>query len=129
MNSSPSQKFSAMRFGRDDHFFAKNASIVEDLESRRELVVLGPDQILHPVIPRYYIVRKGKVRVSQFMKDGREITRAVLQAGSVFYTQWTNDDGDKPAADLYNLSGIVIMALAETELWSFPEQSLDDCKI
>ncbi len=129
MTSLSSTPSAVLIFGRDDHFFVDNASMVEDLELRRALNILGPDQILHPQVPQHYIVRKGKIRISQFLDDGREITRAVLQAGSVFFTQWTNDDGDKPAADLYNLSGIVIMALAETELWSFAENALDDCKL
>jgi hypothetical protein len=115
-------------FSRNSHFFVDNAGKVEDLESRRELVQLASDQLLHPPVPRYYIVRKGKVRISQFLDDGREITRTVLQAGSVFYTQRAQDHGDKPAADLYCLSGIVIMALGEAELWAFSENQLDDIK-
>ncbi len=129
MNTPMNPKRAALIFGRDDHFFVDNAGRVEELESRRGLLILGPDQVLHPLIPRHYIVRKGKVRISQFLDDGREITRAVLQAGSVFSTQETDHPGDKPAADLYNLSRMVIMAVAETELWSFPEKSLDDCKM
>ena len=115
-------------FTRNSHFFVANAGMVEELEARRELMVLASDQLLHPVVPRHYIVRKGKVRISQFLDDGREITRAVLQAGSVIYTQQAEDPGDKPAADLYCLSGIVIMALGEAELWAFSENQLADCK-
>lgn len=115
-------------FGRNSHFFVDNANKVEELENRRQLVVLASDQLLHPVIPRHYIVRKGKVRISQFLEDGREIVRAVLQAGSVFYTQQAKDHGDKPAADLYCLSSLVIMALGEAELWAFAKNQLDDCK-
>jgi len=115
-------------FSRDSHFFVANAGKVEELESRRELLVMAPDQLLHPLVPRTYIVRKGKIRVSQFLDDGREITRAVLQAGSVFHTRKSDDDSDKPAADIYCLSGIVIMALGEAELWAFDENQLDDCK-
>ncbi len=115
-------------FGRNSHFFVDNAGLVEELESRRELLMLASDQLLHPLVPRHYVVRKGKVRISQFLDDGREITRTVLQAGSVFYTQPSEDDGDKPAADLYCLSGIVIMALGEAELWAFSKDQLGDCK-
>ena len=114
-------------FGRNDHFFGDNAGMVEELEQSRELVVLASDQLLHPQVPRYYIVRKGKVRISQFLNDGREITRSVLQAGSVFHTQRVEDDSDKPAADLYSLSSIVIMALGEAELWAFDEGDLRQC--
>ena len=117
-----------LRFGRNSHFFVDNAGKVEELETRRQLVVLASDQLLHPAVPLHYIVRKGKVRISQFLDDGREITRAVLQAGSVFYTLQAEDHGDKPAADLYCLSRIVIMALGEAELWAFKEDQLEDCK-
>lgn len=115
-------------FGRNSHFFTKNAGRIEELESLREQLVLASDQLHHPVVPRHYIVRKGKVRISQFMDDGREVTRAVLQAGSVFRTQQVDDAGDKPPADLYCLSSIVIMALGEAELWAFSENQLVDCK-
>jgi len=117
-----------LHFGRHSHFFVENANMVEELESRRELLVLASDQLLHPIVPRHYIVRKGKVRISQFLDDGREITRSVLQAGSVFHTRVAKDAGDKPAADLYCLSSIVIMALGEAELWAFYENQLTDCK-
>jgi len=117
-----------LHFGRHSHFFVDKASKVEELERRRELVVLASDQLLHPLVPRHYIIRKGKVRISQFLEDGREITRSVLQAGSVFYTRQIKDHGDKPAADVYCLSGIVIMALGEAELWAFSENQLNDCK-
>lgn len=114
-------------FGRNDHFFGDNAGMVEELQQRREMVVMASDQLLHPQVPRYYIVRKGKVRISQFLDDGREITRSVLQAGSLFRTQRAEDTRDKPAADIYSLSSIVIMALGEAELWVFDENDLRKC--
>ncbi len=117
-----------LHFGRSNHFFVANAGMIEELESRRELLVLASDQLLHPLIPRTYIVRKGKLRITQFLDDGREITRAVIQAGSVFHTLEAEDDSDKPAADLYCLAGIVIMALGEAELWAFSKNQLTDCK-
>jgi hypothetical protein len=116
-------------FRRNSHFFVANAGRIEELESHREIVHLVADQLLHPLVPRHYIVRKGRIRISHFLEDGREITRAVLQAGSVIRTQDNHLHGDKPAADLYSLSGIVIMALGETELWAFSENELADFKL
>lgn len=112
-------------FSRDSHFFVDNASRVDELKEVRKLLLLTSDQLLHPAVPADYVVRKGKLRISQFLPDGREVTRAVLQAGSVFSTHTSDDDGDKPAADLYILSGIVIMALGETELWALPSGFVD----
>jgi len=114
---------------RDTHFFVENASRMEELEEQCEVLVLASDQLLHPRTPRHYVVRQGKLRVSQFLDDGREVVRAVLQAGARLSTEASPEDaaesptavGDKPAADLYSLTSIVIMALGETELWAFSE--------
>ncbi len=116
-------------FNRNSHFFVVNASQMDELESHREILILAADQLLHPQVPRFFVVRKGKIRISQFLDDGREITRAVLQAGSVMQTHEDHPLGDKPAADSYCLPGIVIMALAETELWAFSENQLKDCTL
>jgi hypothetical protein len=112
---------------RDTHFFVRNASRMEELQEQCEVLPLAADQLLHPLVPRHYVVRQGKLRVSQFLDDGREIVRAVLQAGSRLSARpGPMEDpihptavGDKPAADLYSLTSIVIMALGETELWAF----------
>ncbi len=114
---------------RDTHFFVENASRMEKLQERCQVLPLASDQLLRPLVPRHYLVRQGKLRVSQFLDDGREIVRAVLQAGARLSTlpAATDQDsppiaiGDKPAADLYSLASIVIMALGETELWSFSQ--------
>ena len=117
---------SHLLFSRDSHFFVQNAGRLEALQSKCEVKNLTTDQLLHPVVPHQYVVRKGKLRISQFLDNGREVTRAVLQAGSVFSTRTAEGDGDKPAADLYILSSIVIMALGETELWAFAGTDLQD---
>lgn len=118
-----------IHFGRDTHFFVDHAARSEELREKRHVMPLAADQLLHPLVPRYYVVRMGKLRVSQFLDDGREVVRAVLQAGAVFHTLPADDSpapartavGDIPAADIYSLSTIVIMALGETELWAFAE--------
>lgn len=110
---------------RSANFFATRADLAERLAKTRQLVRLAPDQLLHPEADTQFIVRRGKLRVSQFLDDGHEITRAVLQAGTVLTVRASQEHGDNPAADVYNLLDMVLMALGETDLWSLPRGSLD----
>jgi hypothetical protein len=105
---------------REAHFFATRPGLAERLEKTRVLVYLAPDQLLHPEPDTEYIVRLGKLRVTQFLDDGREVARAVLQAGSVFSIRPAQAHGDNPASDVYTLPDVVLMALGETELWALP---------
>ena len=113
-----------IKLNRDAHFFTSRASRVERLEKIRQIVYLAPDQLLHPEADTEYIVRLGKLRVTQFLDDGSEFTRAVLQAGGLLTVRPRQEHGDNPASDVYTLADMVLMALGETELWSLPLGSL-----
>jgi CRP-like cAMP-binding protein len=104
---------------RRRNLLAERPDLREHLEQEREVVQLAPDQILHAAAPATYLVRLGKLRVSEFLDDGRELTRAVLQAGAVLDTDTDRRTTD-PAADIYVLRDCVLMALGETELWLLP---------
>jgi hypothetical protein len=109
---------------RDTNLFSNRPQDMEDVEQKRQSIHLIPDQLFHPDGIAEYIVRLGKLRVSQFLPDGREITRAVLQAGSAFQIRKANPGADDPAADIYDLADIVLMALGEGELWALPAGTL-----
>lgn len=109
---------------RDANVFAERQDLRAKLEKERQVVRLAPDQLLHPETPAAYVVRLGKLRVSEFQADGREITRAVLQAGATFTTAG-EDQGADPAADVYILGDLVLMALGEAELWQLPPGLLE----
>ena len=109
---------------RDRNFLAERPDLRERLEKNRVIVQLATDQILHAEAPATYLVRLGKLRVSEFLPDGREITRAVLQAGSLLVTAVGNADAD-PEADVYVLRDCVLMALGEAELWLLPSGVLE----
>ena len=79
-----------------------------------------------PEIERAYLVRLGRLRVSEFLDDGREITRAVLQAGAMFRTSPAGESEPDAGADIYDLSHIVLMALGETEVWLLPPGALQE---
>ncbi len=110
---------------RDTHLFATHPGLMDRLAKERELVPLAADQLLHPDTPRDHIVRRGKLRVTQFMADGREVSRAVLQAGAVLLTRNEADQEADPEADRYLVGDLVLMALGEVELWVLPAGALE----
>ncbi len=123
-NESPLQ-FSLLR---NANLFSNRPGAMEELETMRETLRLSPEQLLHPDRPGDFVVRRGKLRVSQFLPDGREVTRAVLQAGSVFFTRAAPDPANSTAsaeADQYALGDIVLMTLNEGELWFLPPGTLE----
>jgi len=110
---------------REAHLFARRPGLMEKLETEREAIPMASDQLLHPAVPRDHIVRRGKLRVTQFLPDGREVTRAVLQAGAVLLTRTGDGRGADPQADRYLVSDLVLMALGEVELWVLPAGALE----
>lgn len=110
---------------RDAHFFSARPLLAEKLEQTRKRILLAPDQLLHPEVPLAYIVRLGKLRVTQFLPGGAEVTRAVLQAGALLTAEEISGGEADPAADVYHLSEMVLMALGEVELWALPAAALD----
>jgi len=118
-----------LRIGRESHLFASQVQLMATFEANHEKIVLAPDQLVHAPVPAAYIISRGQMRVSQFLPDGREVTRAVLQAGSFLITRTLDthhpDHSPNDAADIYNLADIVLMALDEAELWAVPSGSLN----
>jgi len=110
---------------RDAHFFSARPLLAEKLEQTRKRILLAPDQLLHPQVPMAYIVRLGKLRVTQFLPGGTEVTRAVLQAGALLTAGDISHGEADPIADVYYLSEMVLMALGEVELWALPAAALD----
>ncbi len=115
----------ALTIRRDAHFFSARPLLAEKLEQTRKRILLAPDQLLHPEVPMAYIVRLGKLRVTQFLPTGAEVTRAVLQAGALLTTENISTGEADPAAEVYHLSEMVLMALGEVELWALPTMSLE----
>jgi hypothetical protein len=110
---------------REAHLFAARPQLAGKLEQIRKRLLLAPDQLLHPEVGVAYIVRLGKLRVTQFLPGGGEVTRAVLQAGAMLIAGESATGEADPAADVYYLSEMVLMALGEVELWALPVAALD----
>ena len=110
---------------REAHFYSSRPQLAEKLEKTRRRILLAPDQLLHPEVPLVYIVRLGKLRVTQFLPEGAEVTRAVLQAGALLTAGEITQGEADPTADVYYLPEMVLMALGEVELWALPAAALD----
>jgi len=110
---------------RDAHLFATRPGLMERMRKQRTLIPLAADQLLHPSAEGDLIVRRGKLRVSQLLADGREVTRAVLQAGAVLLIRTAKTAAADAAADRYLVDDLVLMALGEVELWAVPAGALE----
>ena len=110
---------------RGARFFSTRPELAEKLEKTRRRLLLAPDQLLHPEVSVAYIVRLGKLRVTQFLPANSEVTRAVLQAGALMTVADISPEQANPGADVYYLSEMVLMALGEVELWAVPIEALD----
>lgn len=113
-------------FARDARLFTRPRTVIARLEARRRVLPLAPSQLLHPPVPVDGVVRLGQLRVSEFLPDGREVCRAVLQAGAWFRTQAWAEAGETEAGEAAtgpetaDLADIVLMAMAEAEVWLLP---------
>jgi hypothetical protein len=91
-------------FVRDARLFTRRPAELRPLETRRRVVRLAPNQLFRPPVPADVAVRLGRMRVTEILPDGREVARAVLQAGSLFRTRLpaladASDSGAGPHGD------------------------------
>lgn len=140
------------QFVRDARLFsARGLPVLQGGEGERRVARLAPNELFRPPVPSDTVVRLGQLRVSEFLPDGREVARAVLQAGSLFRARpWPDSarkgaapggDGEAsaaaaradapaaPPAPWSNLAYIVLMALDEAELWILPAGALDEVRL
>ena len=109
---------------RDARLFATHRELAARLERDRDQRQLIGDELLHLPVPCDLVVRSGNLRVSELLDDGREVTRAVLQAGAVCRTR--EAAGESPAGPVYKVRDLVLMALGETEVWVLPAGAVAD---
>ena len=123
----PDLPHGTLTLDRDARFFATGGPLTDRLRDQRTRTHLIPNELLHPRPPCDLVIRRGNLRVSELLADGREVTRAVLQTGAVCRVRATDSEshGDHPGSPLYNLGHTVLMALGETEIWTLPAGALD----
>ncbi len=93
------------------HLFGRRPTLMDDLHPEATVLHLCANELvdLDPVAD--WVVRLGRIRLAEFLDDGRELTRGVLEAGSCFITRCE----DIPNGWIRDR--VTVMALGETELW------------
>ncbi|MEZ4386146.1 MAG: hypothetical protein R3D98_00935 [Candidatus Krumholzibacteriia bacterium] len=112
---------------RDARVFTLGQDRVRELAGVAAVHRLLAGQRLELGPPCDLVVRQGNLRVSEFLPDGREVTRAVLQTGMVCrlrepLASARSERGDSP---LYSLAATALAALGETEIWQLPAGAYD----
>ncbi len=117
--------------GRVARLFSGRPGLIERLGREAAAEQLADKQIFRPGGLGDVVVRLGRLRVSEFLPDGREVCRAVLQSGSYLEIRPAaeTDSGDAGSAaagrrNAYPMTGVVLMALGRTELWILPPGTL-----
>jgi hypothetical protein len=119
-------------FARDARLFARDRTWEQRHAKIRQAAPLAPDELFHPPVPADLVVRRGMLRVTEFLPDGREVTRAVLQAGATFQTRAaapavppdSGPDLQTGQGEIYDLAATVLMSLGEVEIWILPPGTL-----
>jgi len=110
---------------RNASLFVRRPELRDELGDRCEVRDLVQDELLHPPSPADFVVRLGRLRLTEFLSDGREVTRSVLQSGSCFTTC-----EEAPGVDsTYPLHRTLLMALGDAEVWRLPVGTLEDLNI
>ena len=117
-----------LAWDREARLFATRRDLSERLREQTRILRLAANDFLRLQPPCDLVVRRGNLRISELLADGREVTRAVLQAGAVCRAREESAAavGESAASPLYSLARSVLMALGETEVWQLPAGALDD---
>jgi len=110
---------------RDARLFRRRPDLDDRLADVRRARDLTQSELLHPACPADFVVRLGRLRITEFLADGREVTRAVLQSGSCFATR----EGAAGDDSSYPLDRTTLMALGDAVIWRLPAGTFDDLNI
>lgn len=110
---------------RDARLFVRRPELRDDLAARRTRIELSHNEIFHAEAPADYVVRLGRLRVTEFLPDGREVTRSVLQSGSCF----TAGGEAAGVESSYPLDRTTVMALGDAVIWRLPPGTFVDLNI
>lgn len=107
---------------RDARLFMRRPDLLEDLDDVRAEMLLAPSRLVALDGNADWVLRLGRMRLAEFLPDGRELCRAVLQSGSCFVTRPT--PSSEPEGPWLDLSRTTLMALGDVRLWHLPAGTL-----
>ncbi len=119
-----------LALGRAARIFSGRPGLSRSLGREARVVPLAANQIFRPEPGLEVVIRLGRLRISEFLPDGREVCRAVLQAGSYLVARSTaepesNDSAPGPERrNVFPLDRMLVMALGRTDLWVLPAGTL-----
>lgn len=129
LQQEPDLPAGTLTFQRDARLFATRRALAAQLAQSRRRLLLVSDELLQLPVPADVVVRRGNLRITELLADGREVTRAVLQAGATCCTRDADATGSQPGdeggAGLYRLRDMILMALGDTEVWLLAAGTLD----
>lgn len=111
---------------RDARVFTAGADRIQELEGQSVTHRLLAGQELEAAAACDLVVRQGNVRVCEYLPDGREVTRAVLQTGMVCRLRDGMAAGrsDATGSSLYSLTAASLVSLGASEVWQLPVGAL-----
>lgn len=107
---------------RDARVFTAGADRIQELEAQASLHRLLAGQELELESACDLVVRQGNVRLCEFLPDGREVTRAVLQTGMVCRLRGGDQAvrSDAAGSSVYSLKATSLVSLGASEVWQLP---------
>lgn len=124
--SSSPQPAGTLEVVRDARVFSAGADRIRELETLASVHRLLAGQELELEPPCDLVVRQGNLRVTEYLPDGREVTRAVLQTGMVCRLRAGEPAArsDASGSPLYSLAATALISLGASEIWQLPTDAL-----
>jgi len=100
------------------HLFGRRPELMDALADDARVQRLAVNQLVDLDPAADWVVRRGRLRLAEFLPDGREMAHGVLEAGSCFVTRAESaSDDDALAGAPLARDRATLMALGPTELW------------
>jgi len=111
---------------RDARVFTAGTDRIREMENQSTVHRLLAGQELELESACDLVVRQGNVRLCEYLPDGREVTRAVLQTGMVCHLRPGGPTvrSDADGSSLYSLEATSLVSLGASEVWQLPAGAL-----
>lgn len=111
---------------RDARVFTAGTDRIREIEGQAVTHRLLAGQELEADQACDLVVRQGNIRLCEYLPDGREVTRAVLQTGMVCRLRVgvAASRSDAAGSSLYSHTAASLVSLGASEVWQLPVGAL-----